>query len=255
MTIAAYWAWSCWNARTGWFHSAQEAGGIGWAYGAGLGGAVGLGRRVLAVSSDGGAMYSIGELAVARQHNLPVTWLIIDDGGYGILREYMTDAFGSATATELARPDYICPRRCLLGARAYRDTGEVGGGARGVVARGRSQRCRAANAARDVRADAPVLSFSRASRCSPRRGSGGGPAADHRRELGPPAPYAEAGHPAARASDRKASEVDLSFGCGAAMGSSGRRRDPWFAASLPARAFPGPGSPRGACPGRVRTHD
>jgi acetolactate synthase-1/2/3 large subunit len=52
-------------------------------------------------------MYSIGELAVARQHNLPVTWLIIDDGGYGILREYMTDAFGAATATELARPDFV----------------------------------------------------------------------------------------------------------------------------------------------------
>jgi acetolactate synthase I/II/III large subunit len=107
MTIAGYWAWSCWDARTGAFHSAQGAGGIGWAYGAGLGGAVGLDRRVLAVSGDGGAMYSIGELAVARQHNLPVTWLIIDDGGYGILREYMTDAFGAATATELARPNFI----------------------------------------------------------------------------------------------------------------------------------------------------
>ena len=52
-------------------------------------------------------MYSIGELAVARQHNLPVTWLIIDDGGYRILREYMTQAFGAATATELARPNFI----------------------------------------------------------------------------------------------------------------------------------------------------
>ena len=107
MTIAGYWAWSCWDARTGAFHSAQGAGGIGWAYGAALGGAVGLDRRVLAVSGDGGAMYSIGELAVARQHNLPVTWLIIDDGGYGILREYMTDAFGAATATELARPNFL----------------------------------------------------------------------------------------------------------------------------------------------------
>jgi hypothetical protein len=37
-----YWAWSCWDSRTGAFHSAQGAGGIGWAYGAGLGGAVGL---------------------------------------------------------------------------------------------------------------------------------------------------------------------------------------------------------------------
>jgi acetolactate synthase-1/2/3 large subunit len=106
MTIAAYWAWSCWDARGGAFHSAQGAGGIGWAYGAALGGAHGLGRRVLAVNGDGGAMYGIAELAVARQHDLPVTWLIIDDGGYGILREYMSDAFGAATATELTRPDF-----------------------------------------------------------------------------------------------------------------------------------------------------
>jgi acetolactate synthase-1/2/3 large subunit len=51
-------------------------------------------------------MYSIAELATARQHDADVTWLIVDDGGYGILREYMTDAFGQATATELSRPDF-----------------------------------------------------------------------------------------------------------------------------------------------------
>jgi acetolactate synthase-1/2/3 large subunit len=52
-------------------------------------------------------MYSIAELASAKQYELPVTWLIVDDGGYGILREYMTDAFGEATATELSRPDFV----------------------------------------------------------------------------------------------------------------------------------------------------
>ncbi|CEA09814.1 Acetolactate synthase isozyme 3 large subunit [Arthrobacter saudimassiliensis] len=107
MTIAAYWAWSCWDARTGAFHSAQGAGGLGYGFPGALGAAVGLGERVLAVSGDGSAMYSIAELATARQHDLPVTWLIVDDGGYGILREYMTDAFGKATATELARPDFV----------------------------------------------------------------------------------------------------------------------------------------------------
>jgi acetolactate synthase-1/2/3 large subunit len=64
-------------------------------------------QPVLAVSGDGGAMYSIAELATARQYDLPVTWLIVDDGGYGILREYMTDTFGEATGTELARPDFV----------------------------------------------------------------------------------------------------------------------------------------------------
>jgi acetolactate synthase-1/2/3 large subunit len=112
MTIAAYWGWSCWDARDGQFHSAQGAGGLGYGFPAAIGGAVGLetvGKpaRVLAVSGDGSAMYSISELATARQHNVPVTWLIVDDGGYGILREYMVGAFGKATATELARPDFV----------------------------------------------------------------------------------------------------------------------------------------------------
>ncbi|WP_327341410.1 thiamine pyrophosphate-dependent enzyme [Streptomyces europaeiscabiei] len=62
---------------------------------------------VLAVSGDGGALYSITELATARQYDLNVTWPIVDDGGYGIRHEYMTDAFGEATGTELSRPGYV----------------------------------------------------------------------------------------------------------------------------------------------------
>ncbi|MET9614586.1 thiamine pyrophosphate-binding protein [Kitasatospora indigofera] len=109
MTILGYWAWSAFDARRpGAMHSAQGAGGLGYGFPAALGAAAGAGGRpVLAVSGDGGAMYSIAELATARQLGLDVTWLIVDDGGYGILREYMTDTFGAATATELARPDFV----------------------------------------------------------------------------------------------------------------------------------------------------
>ena len=107
MTIAAYWGWSCWDAKDGQFHSAQGAGGLGFGFPTAIGGAIGTGQRVLAVSGDGSSMYSIAELATAKQHQAPVTWLIVDDGGYGILREYMEGAFGKATATELARPDFV----------------------------------------------------------------------------------------------------------------------------------------------------
>ncbi|UYQ78143.1 thiamine pyrophosphate-binding protein [Glutamicibacter sp. JL.03c] len=107
MTIAAYWGWSCWDTRGGQFHSAQGAGGLGFGFPSAIGGAIGTGQRVLAVSGDGSSMYSIAELATAKQHQAPVTWLIVDDGGYGILREYMQGAFGKATATELARPDFV----------------------------------------------------------------------------------------------------------------------------------------------------
>jgi acetolactate synthase-1/2/3 large subunit len=110
MTILGYWAWSAWDARiSGSMHSAQGAGGLGYGFPAALGGSAALRGRgpVLAVSGDGGAMYGISELAAARQQNLRVTWLVVDDGGYGILREYMTGAFGAAYGTELTRPDFV----------------------------------------------------------------------------------------------------------------------------------------------------
>ncbi|MEU8988835.1 thiamine pyrophosphate-binding protein [Streptomyces sp. NPDC048558] len=109
MTILAYWAWSAFDAKgPNHMHTAQGAGGLGYGFPAALGAAAADPTGpVLAVSGDGGALYSIAELATARQYDLPVTWLIVDDGGYGILREYMTDAFGEATATELTRPDYV----------------------------------------------------------------------------------------------------------------------------------------------------
>jgi acetolactate synthase I/II/III large subunit len=110
MTILGYWAWSAWDARrSGSMQSAQGAGGLGYGFPAALGGAAAQRGKtpVLAVSGDGGAMYGISELATARQQNLRVTWLIVDDGGYGILREYMTGAFGAPYGTELARPNFV----------------------------------------------------------------------------------------------------------------------------------------------------
>ena len=40
----------------------------------------------LAVCGDGGPMFALGELATMAQESLPVTTLIVDDGGYGMLR-------------------------------------------------------------------------------------------------------------------------------------------------------------------------
>lgn len=104
MTILSYWAWSAFDPKhPNTMHSAQGAGGLGYAFPAALGACLAdPGTPVLAVSGDGGAMYSIADLATARQHDLDVTWLIVDDGGYGILREY-----GCDTGTTLTRPDFV----------------------------------------------------------------------------------------------------------------------------------------------------
>jgi acetolactate synthase-1/2/3 large subunit len=121
MTILAYWAWSAWP---GGLYSAQGAGGLGYAYPAAVGAASTVDGPVLAVSGDGGAMYGLSELATARQHGLRVIWLIVDDGGYGILREYMTDTFGVASGTELARPDFVALAESF-GVPAVRTTPET----------------------------------------------------------------------------------------------------------------------------------
>lgn len=105
MTVMGYWAWNLWNAKTGEMHSAQGAGGLGFAFPAALGGAIGSGERTLAVTGDGAALYSISELGVAREYNVPVTWVIVDDGGYGVLREYMDETYGHHAATDFPGPD------------------------------------------------------------------------------------------------------------------------------------------------------
>ncbi len=45
-----------------------------------------VGIPTLAVCGDGGPMFALGELATLAQESLPVTLLVVDDGGYGMLR-------------------------------------------------------------------------------------------------------------------------------------------------------------------------
>ncbi|MFF9008343.1 thiamine pyrophosphate-binding protein [Streptomyces goshikiensis] len=99
MTALSYRAWSAFDPKhPNTMHSGQGAGGLGYAFPAALGAAVAEpGTPVLAVSGDGGAMYSIAELATAVQHALDVTWLIVDDGDDEAPRE---------TAAHPARPDF-----------------------------------------------------------------------------------------------------------------------------------------------------
>ena len=56
---------------------------------------------MLAVVGDGGLQYALAELGTAAQHRLGAKLLVVDDGGYGILREYQRDAFGQTTSVEL----------------------------------------------------------------------------------------------------------------------------------------------------------
>ena len=62
--------------------------------------------RTVSVNGDGGFLFACGELATVAQQGLPLTIVIVDDGGYGMLR-YDQQHSGQATfGVDLARPDF-----------------------------------------------------------------------------------------------------------------------------------------------------
>jgi acetolactate synthase-1/2/3 large subunit len=107
MTILGYWAAP--HLRLGadqQFLYPLGSGTLGYAWPAAIGASVAHpGRPVLAIVGDGGLQYAIAELGTAAQHQINATLLVVDDGGYGILREYQEDAFGETTAVELPGKD------------------------------------------------------------------------------------------------------------------------------------------------------
>jgi acetolactate synthase I/II/III large subunit len=109
MTILAYWAAAHFPAlEPRRFLYPLGSGTLGYAWPAALGASIALpGTTVLAVVGDGGFLYGLQELATARQHALDVVVLIVDDGGYGILREYQRDSYDETVAVDLEQPDYV----------------------------------------------------------------------------------------------------------------------------------------------------
>ncbi|MGH2859519.1 MAG: thiamine pyrophosphate-binding protein [Solirubrobacteraceae bacterium] len=107
MTILGYWAAAHLRVTGGQqFHYPLGSGTLGYAWPAAIGATVGHRERpVLAVVGDGGIQYALGELGTAAQHRVAAKLLIVDDGGYGILREYQTADYDRTTAVELPGKD------------------------------------------------------------------------------------------------------------------------------------------------------
>jgi acetolactate synthase-1/2/3 large subunit len=108
MTILAYWAAAQFPALAPRrFLYPLGSGTLGYAWPAALGASLALpGTPALAVAGDGGVLYSLQELATARQYGIDAVLLVVDDGGYGILRDYQRDSFDATTAVDLEQPDF-----------------------------------------------------------------------------------------------------------------------------------------------------
>jgi acetolactate synthase-1/2/3 large subunit len=79
---------------------------LGYAFPAAMGAALAGAGPVVAVAGDGGFLFACGELATIAQERIPLTTVIVDDGGYGMLR-YDQDQHGDERyGVDLHTPDF-----------------------------------------------------------------------------------------------------------------------------------------------------
>ncbi|GHH50640.1 acetolactate synthase I/II/III large subunit [Lentzea cavernae] len=77
---------------------------LGFGFPAAIGAAVH--HRTIAVVGDGGFLFACGDLATAKQEGLPLTIVLVDDGGYGMLRYDQQIANHTISGVDLTRPDF-----------------------------------------------------------------------------------------------------------------------------------------------------
>jgi len=83
-----------------------RGGGIGQAVGMSIGTAVARpAEPTMVMIGDGGLAPQIGELATLAQEDLPVTVVVFDDGGYGVLRNTQDQHLGRRSGVDLLAPD------------------------------------------------------------------------------------------------------------------------------------------------------
>jgi thiamine pyrophosphate-dependent acetolactate synthase large subunit-like protein len=79
---------------------------LGFAFPASLGAAAAARGPVVSFSGDGGFLFACGELATAAQEVLPLTAVVVDDGGYGMLRFDQDAAGRERHGVDLHAPDF-----------------------------------------------------------------------------------------------------------------------------------------------------
>ncbi|MBD0282520.1 MAG: thiamine pyrophosphate-binding protein [Thermoleophilaceae bacterium] len=80
---------------------------LGCAFPHALGAALARDGPVVSVSGDGGFLYACGELATARQERIPLTAVVVDDGGYGMLRFDQDERGDPRAGVDLETPDFV----------------------------------------------------------------------------------------------------------------------------------------------------
>jgi acetolactate synthase-1/2/3 large subunit len=63
---------------------------------------------VVAISGDGGFMFTANELATAMRHGIPLVTVVFADGAFGNVRRIQAEHYGNRLiACDLANPDFV----------------------------------------------------------------------------------------------------------------------------------------------------
>jgi thiamine pyrophosphate-dependent acetolactate synthase large subunit-like protein len=79
---------------------------LGYAFPAALGASLAGTGPTVSISGDGGFLFACGELATMAQERLPFTAVIVDDGGYGMLRYDQQLGGAEPFGVDLDTPDF-----------------------------------------------------------------------------------------------------------------------------------------------------
>ncbi len=91
------------------FISSGYQGTLGWGVATALGAKHALGDTpVVALSGDGGFMFTVQELSTAVRHRIPAVVVVFNDGAYGNVRNMQKQLHGNRViGTDLANPDFV----------------------------------------------------------------------------------------------------------------------------------------------------
>jgi acetolactate synthase-1/2/3 large subunit len=82
---------------------------------------------VVAISGDGGFLFTANELATAMHHRIPLVTVVFNDGAFGNVRRIQQESYGNRLiASDLTNPDFVAFAKSF-GAEAHRakDAGEL----------------------------------------------------------------------------------------------------------------------------------
>ena len=86
---------------------------LGFGFPASLGAALADAGPAVCVTGDGGFLFACGELATVVQERIPVTIVLVDDGGYGMLRFDQSRAGDEQFGVDLVQPDFVALGRAF----------------------------------------------------------------------------------------------------------------------------------------------